>query len=207
MITDRIPSDDTVEHATAGQTASRSEDTLGVPDPEQTAGAVPRATRRIRIRPGAGLLALLVVASTATAAGLYVFQYRPDTRIDASAGQAAREAAVDGATALLSYAPDTLDHDFASAKSYLTGDFLTYYTQFTEQIVAPAAREKSVKTTAEVVRSAVSELHQDAAKVLIFTNQTTMSSEKPDPTITASSVLVTLTKDNDSWLISSFDPV
>lgn len=202
-----MPSDDTVDHATAGPTTSTSEDRAGVPDREQTASAATRGTRRIRIRLSTGLLTLFVVASTATAAGLYVFQYRPDTRTDASAGQAARQAAMDGATALLSYAPDTLDRDFASAKSYLTGDFLTYYTQFTEEIVAPAAREKSVETAAEVVRAAVSEIEQDTAKVLIFTNQTTTSSEKPDPTITASSVLVTLTKDHDSWLISSFDPV
>jgi Mce-associated membrane protein len=161
----------------------------------------------VRVRLGAVLMGLAVLASTSLAVGLYVLQYRPDAQSGGAAADAAREAAVAGSTALLSYAPDTLDADLTAAKSHLTGDFLTYYTQFADEVVAPAAREKSVKTTAEVVRSAVSDLAPDAAKVLIFTNQTTTSSEKPDPTTTASSVLVSLTKEHGTWLISSFDPV
>ena len=108
---------------------------------------------------------------------------------------------------LLSYAPDSLDRDLAAAKSHLTGDFLTYYSKFTDQIVAPAAKQKTVKTTASVVRAAVSELHPDSAKVVVFLNQTTTSKDRPDPTHTASSVVVSLTKVNGTWLISAFDPV
>ena len=77
------------------------------------------------------------------------------------APQSAVKAASDGTVALLSYSPESLDKDFATAKSKLTGSFLSYYTQFTEQIVAPAAKQKSVKTKASVVRAAVSEIHPD----------------------------------------------
>ena len=108
---------------------------------------------------------------------------------------------------MLSYSPDSLDKDFAAAKSNLTGDFLSYYTQFTEQIVTPAAKEKSVKTTASVVRAAVSEIHPDSATVLVFINQTTTSKENPDGAFAASSVKVSLKKIDDRWLISAFDPV
>ena len=113
----------------------------------------------------------------------------------------------DGTVSLLSYSPESLDKDFATAKSKLTGSFLSYYTQFTEQIVAPAAKQKSVKTQASVVRAAVSEMHPDSAVVLVFINQTTESKDRPDASFINSAVRVTLQKIDGGWLISSFDPV
>ena len=58
---------------------------------------------------------------------------------------------------LLSYSPDNLDKDLDAAKSHLTGDFLTYYTQFTDQVVRPAVKTKKVSTSANVVQAAVGE--------------------------------------------------
>jgi Mce-associated membrane protein len=43
--------------------------------------------------------------------------------------------------------------------------------------------------------------------VLVFINQTTTTSDKPDPSMTSSSVKVSLTHVDGKWLISSFDPV
>jgi Mce-associated membrane protein len=167
---------------------------------------VPRIVR-LRPRWGPSLLTLLVLVAVGLAGGLYFFQYRPDRNTDTSAAQTAIRAASDGTVALLSYSPDTLDRDFATAKSHLTGDFLDYYTTFTTQVVAPAAAQKAVKTSATVVRAAIAELGPRSAVVLVFVDQSTSSTDKPDPTMTSSSVLVTLTKVNDAWLISSFDPV
>ena len=153
------------------------------------------------------LLPLLAVVSVAVASGLYFGLYRDDLRTDDDAAAAALDAATSGSAALLSYAPDTIDEDLATAKSFLTGDFLAYYTEFTDQVVAPAAREKSVATTATVVRAAVSDLAADAATVLVFTNQVTTSAGEPDPAARSSSVLVSLAKVDGRWLISAFDPV
>jgi Mce-associated membrane protein len=152
-------------------------------------------------------LALLVVASGVLATGLLYFQYRPDRATDAATAKTAISAATDGTVAILTYSSSTLDHDFSAAKSHLTGDFLAYYSKFTEQIVAPAAKQKSLKTTAVVLRAAVSELHPDSAVVLVFANQSTTSAERPEPTLTTSSVLVTLIKVREQWLISGFNPV
>ena len=161
----------------------------------------------VRGRLGAILLAAALVASAGVAAWLYFEQYRPDQETNAAASAVALDAAKNGTVALLSYSPESLDKDFANAKSHLTGDFLSYYTQFTEQIVTPAAKQKSVKTSAAVVRAAVSELHPDSAVVLVFINQNTTSKENPDGAFAASAVKVGLKKINDTWLISSFDPV
>jgi Mce-associated membrane protein len=138
---------------------------------------------------------------------LFYFQYLPDRDTDAAAAKSAISAASDGAVAVLSYSPETLDHDFDTAKSHLTGDFLKYYNQFTSQIVAPAAKQKSVKTTAVVLRAALSEFHADSATVLLFVNQSTQSKDRPEPTYTSSSVVIVMNKADGKWLISSFNPV
>jgi len=153
------------------------------------------------------VLPLLAIVSVSVASGLYFGLYRTDARTGDDAALAALDAATAGSEALLSYSPDTIDADLETAKSYLTGDFLTYYTEFTDRVVAPAAREKSVTATASVVRAAVSDLQAGAATVLVFTNQVTTSADRPDPTAMSSSVLVSLTEVDGRWLISAFDPV
>jgi Mce-associated membrane protein len=177
------------------------------PQPRWLKRFTDRVRQRSRVELLPALLALLVVGSAALAAGLLYFQYRPDRATDAAAAKAAITAASEGTVAILSYSPDTFERDVSSAKSHLIGDFLSYYSQFTQEIVAPAAKQKSVKTSAVVVRAAASELHPDSAVVLVFINQSTTSADRPEPTLTSSSVLVTLTKAGNNWLISSFNPV
>ncbi|MUL83434.1 MULTISPECIES: twin-arginine translocation pathway signal [unclassified Mycolicibacterium] len=152
-------------------------------------------------------LVVALIASAALAGWLYFAQFRVDQQTGEAASATVLKAASDGTVALLTYAPDSLDRDFSAAKSHLTGDFLSYYTQFTQEIVAPAAKQKSVKTTAAVVRSAVSEIHPDSAVVLVFVNQATTSSENPNGSFAASAVKVGMSKIDGNWLISSFDPV
>jgi Mce-associated membrane protein len=151
---------------------------------------------------------LLLVAAAAGTAELYFGQYRGDQHTnDAAATKSAIGAASDGTVALLSYAPDKLESDLAAAKSHLTGDFLTYYTNFTDQILSRTAKEKAVNTKATVKRAAIAELHAESARVLVFVDQTTMSKDAPEPVQAASSVMVTLTKVYGAWLISAFDPI
>jgi Mce-associated membrane protein len=187
------------------------DEATGAAEPEETAtpkeGIVGRSVRAARSNLGVILLAAALIASAGVAAWLYINEYRPDQQTDAAASQIALDAAKTGTVALLSYSPESLDKDFAAAKSHLTGDFLSYYTQFTEQIVTPAAQQKAVKTTASVVRAAVSELRPHSAVVLVFVNQNTTSKENPDGAFAVSSVKVSLTKIDGTWLISSFDPV
>ncbi|HXO48785.1 MAG TPA: hypothetical protein VN897_16060 [Mycobacterium sp.] len=152
-------------------------------------------------------LVLGLLAAGGLAGWLYFAQFRPDTQTDNAVAQSAVNAARDGTVALLSYKPDTLNQDFAAAKSHLTGDFLNYYDQFTKQVVTPAAQTKAVATTAQVVGAAASELHPNSAVVLVFVNQVTTSKERPDPAMASSSVLVSLTKVHGDWLITKFDPV
>ena len=175
---------------------------------ESAEAPAPRRERgRIRRNVGAILVVVALIASAAVAGWLYFYQYRVDQQVNEAATNVALDAAKNGTVALLSYSPESLDKDFANAKTNLTGDFLSYYTQFTEQIVTPAAKEKQVKTAASVVRAAVSEMHPDSATVLVFVNQVTTSKENPDGAFAASSVKVGLKKIDGRWLINTFDPV
>ncbi len=199
------------ETATPAEDIDAAEDAAAVDGERAGPGRLKRLAAQAKKRSSGkilpAVLALLVVASLGLLGGLYWFSYRPDRASDAAANKAAISAASEGTVAVLSYSPDTLDRDFSSAKSHLTGDFLSYYDQFTQQIVAPAAKQKSVKTTAVVLHAAVSELRPDSAVVLLFVNQSTQSKDRPEPTFTNSSVSVTLSKANGKWLISSFNPV
>jgi Mce-associated membrane protein len=153
------------------------------------------------------VLAVLLLTSGGVATWLYFKQYRPDHQTDASVSRAVVGAATDGTVALLSYSADSLDRDFAAARTHLGGDFLSYFDQFSQQTVAPMARQKSMKTTAKVSGAAVSELHPDSAVVLVFVDQVTTTKDSPQPSIAVNSVLVRLSRINGSWLITKFTPV
>ena len=206
---------DETEKASAAEEAPDAEPVDDAEDAVESDGAAPGRLKRFgaqlkkrssgKIIPA--LVTLLVVASVGLLGGLYYFWYEPDRETNDAAAKAAISAASEGAIAVLSYSPDTLDHDFSSAKSHLTGDFLSYYDQFTSQIVAPAAKQKSLKTTAVVLRAALSEFHPGSATVLLFVNQSTQSKDRPEPTLSNSSVLITMTRASGKWLISSFTPL
>ena len=173
-------------------------------DSDDDSSAVRRRLAAIPLIPVALVLGLL--AAGGLAGWLYFTQYRPDKQTDDAVAQSVVNAARDGTVALLSYKPDTLNQDFAAAKSHLTGDFLNYYDQFTKEVVTPAAQTKGVTTTAQVAGAAVSELNPDKAVVLVFINQATTSKERPDPAMASSSAKVSLAKVHGDWLITKFDP-
>jgi Mce-associated membrane protein len=150
-------------------------------------------------------LAVLLVAATGFAAVYFHSVYRPDSQTDNVVSHQAVKAASEGAVALLSYSPDTLDRDISNAKSRVTEHYLAYYQQFAEQIVGPAAQRGRVTTTATVVRAAAAELHPNSAVVLVFVKVKTASKQTPEPILTSSSVRITLTKVNGLWLIEKFD--
>ncbi|MGV0835048.1 hypothetical protein [Mycolicibacterium thermoresistibile] len=185
---------------------SAAEETATTPDDNSRNRRAPWLVA-LKAKVGPILLVVALVAAAALTGWLYFFQYRADQQTDAAAAQVAVDAAREGTVALLSYAPETLEEDFTAARERLTGEFLDYYTEFTEQVVTPAATEKQVSTSANVVRAAVSEIQPDSAVVLVFINQMTTSQENPDGAFAASSVKVGLKKVDGEWLIEAFDPV
>ena len=157
-------------------------------------------------RVAVGSLGLLVVAAV-VAGSVYWWLFRPDQLTGTQAQQQVVAAAKEGIEAALSYSPENLDNDLAAAKSHLTGQFLDYYSDFTAKVVTPAAKQKGVKTEANVARAAVSQMRPDKADVLVFVNQVTTSKDRPTPALATSTVMVTMVKSGGQWLISEFNPV
>jgi len=149
----------------------------------------------------------LVVLSAVAAGSVYWWLFRPDQLTGAQAQQQVVAAAKEGIEAALSYSPENLDNDLATAKSHLTGQFLDYYSDFTAKVVTPAAKQKGVKTEANVARAAVSQMRADKADVLVFVNQVTTSRDRPTPALATSTVMVTMVKSGGQWLIAEFNPV
>jgi Mce-associated membrane protein len=164
-----------------------------------------RMLRNVKLVPVVLILLLLISGGAAT--WLYFERYQPNRQIDTNVERTVKRAASDGTVALLSYSPESFDKDFAAAKSHLSGDFLAEYSKRIEQVVAPATKQKSVKTTARVLGAAVSELHPNSAVVLVYIDQSTTGKDSPDPIEEASSVLVSMIKVNGNWLITKFDAI
>lgn len=166
----------------------------------------PSLGHRVAARWRTVAIAAVLVISACTCTALYYETHRHD-RADADVTRTVIDAASTGSTALLSYAPPTLDQDLATARSHLTGDFLDYYSGFADQFVAPAARQRDIKATARVVRAAAVDVKADTAEVLLFVNQETTSRDTAVPAQAASSVKVGMRNVDGTWLISSFDPL
>ncbi|CAJ1509667.1 hypothetical protein [[Mycobacterium] holstebronense] len=150
--------------------------------------------------------AVLTVAAV-LALVVYGTAYRPARQSDAVAADDAVRAASSATVALLSYSPETLGQDLERARALMAGDFLTYYGKFSDDVVAPAVRTKGIQAAAQVVNAGLIEIRPNDAKVLVFLNQETVSRERREPALTASSVVVSLAKVDSRWLISALDPV
>ncbi|MDJ0441099.1 hypothetical protein [Rhodococcus qingshengii] len=171
-----------------------------------TLGTAQEATHRRGLKAGIAISMALVVALAGLAVSQYYSLYRPDQETVAAESDVSRIAS-DATVALLSYSPDSAEETLSSASTLLTGDFLDYYSKYTKDVVVPTAKEKQVNTSAEAAGSAVVSAGEDNATVLVFINQSTTTSDNPQPAKLASTVRVQLTKVDGSWLISQFEPV
>jgi Mce-associated membrane protein len=195
------------EAAGASEEAAAEADEAREPGRARRFATLGRWTRRGLTRWRPILLTVLLVASTGFAGGYFYSVYRPDLQTDNVVAHQAVKAASDGAVALLSYSPQTLDRDINNAKSRVTDHYLAYYQEFAEKIVGPSAQRGRITTTVTVVKAAAAELHPNTAVVLVLLKMKSSSKEKPEPIVTSSAVRVALKKVDSSWLIEQFDPL
>jgi len=167
------------------------------------AGKAPGASRRRRILAFAvlPLLALLL----AGAAGWLKWtdtRLRAEQQVADEVTEIAREAALQ----LLSYEADKVDEQLRSARDRLTGGFRDYYTDLTERVVIPAAKQQRINAVVNVPAAGVVAADPGHATVLLFVDQLVTVGDNA-PTSTKSSVRVGLEKVDGHWLISEFQPL
>lgn len=178
-------------------------------DDEARRGRRTRASGLVRrVRGGRAAWVGGVAASVALVAALAYFVWWPDRQTGPDAERAVITAASEGTSAVYSYGSASIDQDIAAAKAHLTGDLRKQYEGETSAAVAASVKQKAMKTTATVVGAGVSgRIRPDSADVLVFLNQATTSLDSPGPSMTATRLMVTLSKVDGKWLISSLKPV
>lgn len=122
-----------------------------------------------------------------------------------SAATSSIQAARDAAVAMLSYQPDTVERQLTAAQDRLTGAFRDSYSSLTHDVVIPGAKQQRISTVATVPAAATVSATENHAQVLLFIDQTATVG-KDAPSATRSTVLVTLDKIDDRWLVSDFQP-
>jgi Mce-associated membrane protein len=151
--------------------------------------------------------ALLPALAFMLAIGAGVLRFMDSGVRDSDAARdTSMQAAKDSTVALLSYKPNTIEQQLTTARDRLTGQFRDQYTDLTNNVVIPGAKEKQISAVASVPAAAAVSADPGEAVVLLFVNQT-VTVGNGAPTDTASSVRVTLDKVGERWLISKFEPV
>ncbi|MGV0045094.1 hypothetical protein ACRU13_10075 [Mycobacterium colombiense] len=116
------------------------------------------------------------------------------------------QTATESTIKILSYNPDTVDHDLDAARDRLTGKFRDAYTQLTHDVVIPGAKQKKISAVATVPAATSVSANPSHAVVMVFVNQTIVVGNDP-PSSTASTVRVSMDRHDNRWLISDFTPI
>jgi Mce-associated membrane protein len=169
---------------------------------DESAQSVDRSIRWRRVFTHRVFPVVALVLTLCAAYGKYTVGARAD--IDEARSQAMK-AATEGASAILSYTPDTVEAKLTGARDRLTGDFRGSYESLTNDVVIPGAKQRLISATATVPAAASVSTSATHAVVLVFVNQT-VSIGADAPSETASAVQVVLDKVGSRWLISGFEP-
>lgn len=164
--------------------------------------------RRIGGRRTAGTVAFVAIPACVLILALGVASLRwqvAETRSALAASSEAVDAATEGAAALLTYEPDTVDTELVAVRDRLTGEFRDAFTTLSDDVVIPGAKEKRISSSATVTAASSVSATRSHAEVLLFVNQTIVIGSDA-PTQTMSSVMVKLDNVDRRWLIADFAP-
>ncbi|OLF05017.1 hypothetical protein BLA60_37930 [Actinophytocola xinjiangensis] len=171
--------------------------------------ADPAPPRRSRL-----VVALLVVAAVLVGAGVWFLtessQLRDTTTSNSALVDTARTAEVSAAvtTALnriLSYSYDRTEDTEAAADAVLRGEARQAYDKLFEEVVAKAPEQKLVLTS-RVVTSAVQELSENEATVLVFVDQSATRADAGTSNASAAQLSIKVRRDGDTWVITGLEP-
>jgi Mce-associated membrane protein len=198
------PSPGTVQELPAENASGETDSTEeAVVDGEEPTATDARPRRYLR----AVVFLVLPLVGLGIAAGAGYLKYQATSMHEAQAAAADTiRAASDTTVKMLSYRPDTVERDLGAAQDLLTGNLRKDYTSLTHDVVIPGAKQKQISAVATVPAAASVSTTADHAVVLVFVNQTVIIGADP-PANSTSSVRVTLQKQDDRWLVSSFDPI
>jgi len=166
-------------------------------------------SRATRHRISGKLITLFVAAVlivVCTGDGFLWWNNRSDSQAQA-AETAAEAAANESIPLVLSYNYVDLDRYAARATSKTTGPFAVDLKKLLDTQVLPAARAKNIATQTSVQGTATVTASANTVVLLMFIDQTTRMADAAAPKIEGARLQVTMTNQNDSWLISGLKPI
>ena len=203
MSTDALPAAEEEAEVTA------SSDDVPASSDEVAAEAEPPRRRPL-------LLPLLVVVSVLLAAAGVVFTLAARSAADDPA--AANHALTDvGATAdvtsavtlalnrIFSYSYDKTEVTEQAARDVLRGEALTTYDRLFAQVKEKAPAQKLVLTT-RVTSSAVQDLREGHARLLVFLDQAATRADNNSSSSAAAQLSVTAEREGNAWKITGLTP-
>ncbi|MFC9764897.1 hypothetical protein [Rhodococcus jostii] len=129
-----------------------------------------------------------------------------DSRLEQVRSGAAGEIG-DLTATILSYSPDTVEADVETAKTHLTGNFLTEFSDLGASDIVPRAKQDAISAQWDVTGTSLVSAEADAATVLVFLHGTVTSGATPQPEELSSSVRVRAERTGQSWSISDLEPL
>lgn len=194
------------EKAPAEPPRSTADDTAAVavarePEPGSAAGGA-GAPRWLMA--ALGVLALLLVA-TAAWLGLNTYDIREVRRHDqvSEAARTAPATAERAAGAILSYDYRSLDSDEKAAERYMTAAYAKQYAQTFDKLVRGNAERLKAHVQATVRASGVSHADPDRANVLLFVDQSTVSTANGGEKQTAlNRVEMKMVRQDGAWVVN-----
>lgn len=148
----------------------------------------------------------VVIVLLAVGVGALWWQDRQQSDAE-TAREAALAVASEQARAILSYRHDSVDDDLSAAQTGLTGSFKDDFGRLAREVIARAAKQGEITTSAKVVSSAVVSATPTEVVALLFVTQTTTSEALAEPRIDGSRLRVALTLVDDWWLVSDLKPI
>lgn len=173
---------------------------------DEAARTAPRAVRPLTLV----LLAVVAAVLVALAAGPFIGGVGVGAVRDVATQQAlddarrtAPAAAERAAAAILAYDHRSLEADRDAAARYMTEDYRKDYLDTFDGTVLEAAPELKARVRADVRASGVALAEEDRVEVLLFVNQTTVSTANSgEPQVALNRVMMTMERRPDgSWLV------
>ena len=218
---DATAGDATAGDTTAGDTMATGERDASPPPPPaasedgRTASTTPPGTERRTRRPASPRLMLGTVAAavvlllTALALALLVEGtgwgdwkrvQQNDQVTDAI--RTAPGAAEQAAATILAYDHESLEADRDAAAALMTPGYREEYVETFDDLVLEAARERKAQVEADVRASGVAAAGPDRVEVLLFVNQTTVSTANSgEPQTALNRVVLAMEKVDGAWRV------
>ncbi len=105
------------------------------------------------------------------------------------------------AVQMLSYDYTSLEQDATKAKTFMTPDYAATFQKTVDKLLTTPATQVKAQVTAKVLASGVASAAPNQVDVLLFVDQTSVTTVNAEPQTALNRVVFTMVKSGDRWLV------